>query len=424
MTQTPIKVPLKNIIVKPDRGRKIFKDIGELSESIKKFNGVIEPLVVTPALNRPGFYELICGERRYRAAILASLTEIEVTIRTNITEVEMKEMELEENVQRSNLEWIEQGRIIQQIYEIKQRKSETPLKDTATVSGFSEGRISQKLALAKKVQERPDLVEKFGHLPENAFKKQVELTEQNEKFARLVSSGHVTVTSDLRKGDCRDLIKTIPDASVGLWLTDPPFGVEKINALIESNQSDKMLGYSLMSKSHNLDLATVITLLEQLGPEIFRVLKPGAHAYVFTAAQYAGDFIRALEPHLEFQPPMLVWDRGKPSYPAYGYNYISRTETIIFFHRPPRSRRLAENKYNVLAHPDVPRDLRIYPTEKPTSLLKELILQSTSPGDVVLDTFAGSASTLVAAKETGRKGIGFEKEHDAWLGAMRRLNET
>jgi len=82
-----------------------------------------------------------------------------------------------------------------------------------------------------------------------------------------------------------------------------------------------------------------------------------------------------------------------------------------------------EEMYNIIPCPDVPRNLRMYPTEKPVPLLKTLIKQSTSPNGLVLDPFAGSASTLVAAREAGRRGLGFEINRESFLRAQKRLEE-
>ena len=185
--------------------------------------------------------------------------------------------------------------------------------------------------------------------------------------------------------------------------------------------------HGLLAKADRLFTGTtegrMIELLQKLAEEFHRVLKPGAHFYVFSAMQYVGSFIAALHP-LEFQPPVLVWDRGKPTTPGYGYNYLNRTETIIYGHNPSRSRRLAKNTYNILSHPEVPRSMRMYPTEKPQSLLKQLIQQSTVEGDVVLDPFAGSASCLKAAYAIGRTAIGFEIDSDTWKRAQLSLSEV
>ena len=66
----------------------------------------------------------------------------------------------------------------------------------------------------------------------------------------------------------------------------------------------------------------------------------------------------------------------------------------------------------------------IHPTEKPVGLLASLITSVTKPGDLILDPFAGSGSTLVAAKKTGRRFIGIELDDKYFEKAQRRIEEA
>lgn len=66
---------------------------------------------------------------------------------------------------------------------------------------------------------------------------------------------------------------------------------------------------------------------------------------------------------------------------------------------------------------------RHHPTEKPVSALMPLIESFTRPGDIVLDPFAGSASTCVAAEQTGRRWIGIELMEQYHAAGLRRLSE-
>ena len=100
--------------IEPNREqpRKKFNEdsLIELAESIKQF-GVIQPLVVQ---KRDEFYEIIAGERRWRAARIAGLKEIPVVIK-NYTEKEILEIALIENIQRENLNPIEEARAYQRL---------------------------------------------------------------------------------------------------------------------------------------------------------------------------------------------------------------------------------------------------------------------------------------------------------------------
>lgn len=96
----------------PEQPRKSFEEdpLQELSESIKEF-GIIDPIIVTP---KNGYYQIIAGERRWRAARMAGLKEVPVIIR-EYTEQEIAEISLIENIQRENLNPIEEALAYQRL---------------------------------------------------------------------------------------------------------------------------------------------------------------------------------------------------------------------------------------------------------------------------------------------------------------------
>ena len=106
--EKPIEIKLKINQVEPNREqpRKVFDEesLQELAESIKQF-GVLQPLIVQ---QRKDYYEIIAGERRWRAAKLAGLKEVPVVIR-EMTDQEIVEISLIENIQRENLNPIEEA---------------------------------------------------------------------------------------------------------------------------------------------------------------------------------------------------------------------------------------------------------------------------------------------------------------------------
>lgn len=100
------KIKISKIGPREDQPRKQFDEdsLTELAESIKQF-GIIQPLVVQ---ERNGFYEIIAGERRWRAAKMAGLKEVPVIVK-EYSDLEIMEISLIENIQRENLNPIEEA---------------------------------------------------------------------------------------------------------------------------------------------------------------------------------------------------------------------------------------------------------------------------------------------------------------------------
>jgi site-specific DNA-methyltransferase (adenine-specific) len=94
---------------------------------------------------------------------------------------------------------------------------------------------------------------------------------------------------------------------------------------------------------------------------------------------------------------------------------------LLFRERLPKFRNNGKMVFNVIDWEKDPIDdlhWKIHPTQKPVKLLERLITIFTDPGDVVIDPVAGSGSTLIAAENTGRKGIGFEIKKDFYNKAL------
>lgn len=103
-----VHLPVEKVSANPDQPRKIFREdeLSELAESIASY-GVLQPIIVRE--HGEGQYSIIAGERRYRAACLAGLTEIPAIIRT-MGEEQVALIALVENVQRENLNYMEEAR--------------------------------------------------------------------------------------------------------------------------------------------------------------------------------------------------------------------------------------------------------------------------------------------------------------------------
>lgn len=108
------KIQLEDIEADPGQPRRIFNEelIDELAQSIKRY-GVLQPIVVT---EKDGAYNIVAGERRFRAAKKAGLTHIPVLVRS-LEELEKLEISLVENVQRVDLNPVEQAVSILRLHE-------------------------------------------------------------------------------------------------------------------------------------------------------------------------------------------------------------------------------------------------------------------------------------------------------------------
>ncbi|MFV1462454.1 MULTISPECIES: ParB/RepB/Spo0J family partition protein [unclassified Phaeobacter] len=110
---TEVMVPIEKVIANPDQPRRQFlqEDLDDLTASIRE-KGVLQPLIVRP---RPGGqYEIVAGERRWRAAQGAQLHEVPVIIR-DYSDVEMMEVAIIENIQRSDLNAMEEAQSYKQL---------------------------------------------------------------------------------------------------------------------------------------------------------------------------------------------------------------------------------------------------------------------------------------------------------------------
>lgn len=137
------QIPLVQIGANPDQPRKTFTEteLAELAASIRE-KGVLQPILLRAVTNRPYMYEIVAGERRFRASKMAGLNEIPALVKT-LTNENAMEIALIENVQRENLNPIEEGNAYKNLME----KCGYEIADVCRLIGKSEGYIRNSLRL-------------------------------------------------------------------------------------------------------------------------------------------------------------------------------------------------------------------------------------------------------------------------------------
>lgn len=199
----------------------------------------------------------------------------------------------------------------------------------------------------------------------------------------------------LAQGDAVDWLRRLPDASIDLIITDPPY---------ESLEKHRAVGTTTRlkhSKASSNDWFEIFRndRFEELFAELYRVLKRDRHFYLFCDAEtmFVAKPIGEAAGFRFWKP--IVWDKRKI---GMGYHYRSRYEFILFFEKGKR-------RLNDLSIPDILEEPRVhkgYPTEKPVAVSEVLVNQSTSAGELVIDPFMGSGSAGVAAARNRRSFAG------------------
>ncbi|HMF67923.1 MAG TPA: ParB/RepB/Spo0J family partition protein [Phyllobacterium sp.] len=148
------QVPIEFITRNPRNPRRLFTegDLEDLTQSIRE-HGIVQPVVVRPAKDSPGHYELIAGERRWRAAQRAGLATVPVIIREVNDRVAL-ELAIIENVQRADLNPIEEGMGYQQLID----DHEYTQADLAQVIGKSRSHVANTLRLLKLPESVRDMI--------------------------------------------------------------------------------------------------------------------------------------------------------------------------------------------------------------------------------------------------------------------------
>lgn len=205
-------------------------------------------------------------------------------------------------------------------------------------------------------------------------------------------------------GDSREVLAKLR-TPVNCIITDPPFGVDN-----QSKSSVTEAGKVNARKIANDESPEVAM---KVFNEVMDVLLPKtaneSDLYIFTSHQVLGDWINladSLESHGFKRSAILVWQKDGPGMgdlESWGIGH----EFIIFLKKGHRNRS-DERRSGVMHIPQVrPKEL-IHPHEKPIALLELLIKHSTNRGDFIVDPFAGSGSTIRAAKNLDRNALGVE----------------
>lgn len=202
-------------------------------------------------------------------------------------------------------------------------------------------------------------------------------------------------------------IKSIKDSSIDMVVTDPPYGIKYIGKRRKASKQFEMLA------NDDNDFRFSVY------PELARVLKNNAVCIVFASwKNIAFDFLE-LKKYFDIKNVIVWWKPGG------GMGDLKHTlatdyEFAIVCHKGKAPIRGKRNG-SVWKYAKVPPIKMVHPTQKPVELLEELICKWSDEGNIVLDPFVGSGTTLVAALNTNRHFIGYEIDAQYYTTACERV---
>jgi site-specific DNA-methyltransferase (adenine-specific) len=212
-------------------------------------------------------------------------------------------------------------------------------------------------------------------------------------------------------GDWREHLPKLPDESIAVLLADPPYGIHF--------QSDYRLDRRIGRKHEPIanDRGDAFREIEEMLEVVEPKLMDDAHIFLFCHWSEESRVREIIEAAGYNVRGSLVWVKNNTGMGDPKTTFAPKHERII--HAVKGSPYLSEREADVLLADRVPSDN--HPTEKPVSLLRRLIEITTVEGQLVADPFGGVASTMVAAKECGRRYWGCEINEEYWKHGATRV---
>lgn len=220
----------------------------------------------------------------------------------------------------------------------------------------------------------------------------------------------------LLHGDCLELMNDIPDRTVDLVITDPPYVIETTGAGIYK-QADKQYVKELNCMKDGFSEAVL--------DELCRVMKK-INVYFFCSQKQIIPLLDYFVKKRKCNYNLLTWHKTNPV-PACGNKYLTDTEFILFFReKGVRIGGEFKTKFTYYITPLNQSEKKKYkhPTIKPVNIMENFVLNSCIEDGVVLDPFMGSGSTGVACVNTGRRFIGMELDEEYFDIATKRIGDA
>ena len=398
--------------------------IKPIRESIA-LQGCHHPLIVQDCsfvdiISSPNYFEvkqykIIAGKKRLFALRQLNTREVPAKILpSNLTDVQTREISLHENLRRYNLPWFELVKLEEDLHNLRVEqngKKKGPklaesgkqgwtMADSARELGIATGVLSEDLQLARAVRQNPSL--------SKVKDKTTALKLIRTEARRMEDEAFSLIPADIEMdqvllGDSLTILKQFPSLTFDACITDPP--------------------WSQYARDESLTSETVELL--PIFREIFRVLKNDSFLYLICSSPDFEYYRREL-PGLGFtvQDYPLIWQKTRTiTHGRRNWQYSRDYEPVLLAVKGTPVLTSPTEISSIMNCANLHHTKMIHPHEKPIELLNQMISDCTYPGGKIIEPFAGSGVTLEAAKLSGRKFIGIEKEKKFFDNIVKRLEK-
>jgi DNA modification methylase len=387
------------------------KQVRQIVDSIRAF-GFISAILI----DEHGF--ILAGHGRWEAAMSIGMTEIPVIVVDHLTDAEKRLFAIADNKIALNAGWNEDLLAIE-AGELSVAFSEHEVGFHFEITGFSPGEIDRMLTNHESDERDPaDVFEPEAGSP---------VSSRGDKW--LLGGNHQILCGDAQSTD--DMARLNGGASIGLVITDPPYNVP-VQGHVGGRGQVKHDEFAFAS-GEMTDLEFEHFLFVTIGLMI-SCCRLGALVYVFMDWRRIEILLKACRRLGLDLRNICVWNKTTP---GQGSFYRSAHELIAVCQIPGGKAinnielgKHGRNRSNVWNFPGVNNfrtgesdERSIHPTVKPVAMIAEAIKDASRRGDVVLDPFLGSGTTLLACEKVGRVCHGLEYEPRYVDTAIRRWQD-
>ena len=236
--------------------------------------------------------------------------------------------------------------------------------------------------------------------------------------------------SQLLQGECVDVMKSIPNKSIDAIITDPPYNLGLFMHKRNTNLKKMRENQFAYAGWDNLEYKEWKHSMSKFLAQCKRVLKKKGTLIVFMSVLKVSDIVELAQKKGFYYKTTGVWHKTNPMPRNKDIHFVNSTECWIYFINEGTSGTFNNEgrvKHDFLESSVCPQSEKKFgkhPTQKPLSIMKELVRIVTNPQEVVLDPFMGSGSTCVASAMLDRKFIGVELDEKYIETAKLRIKEV